>query len=132
MSSVHRSIVAFHSGSGRHEGLDTGVDVMNVDEGLGSRDDFEARVKRELLGLDQQLVARLVLHLRAGDFASALIDGRPAKELSQLLQSPLPPESTRAPPPSPEMDSGVDAMDVSGQQLLMPFGMESMEGCSRH
>ena len=111
MASVHRSIVAFHSGSGQRDGLETGVDAMNVDEGPGSRDDFGARVRRELLGLDQQLVARLVLRLRAGGFASTLMDARPAKELSQLLQSPLPPEGTRAPPPSPELDRGVDAMD---------------------
>ena len=117
MASVHRSIVAFHSGSGSHEALDTGVDAMNVDEGPGSRDDFGARVRRELLGLDQQLVARLVLRLRAGGFASTLMDARPAKELSQLLQSPLPLEGTRAPPPSPEMDSGVDAMDVTPDLL---------------
>jgi hypothetical protein len=115
MASVHRSIVAFHSGSGRHEALDTGVDAMNVDEGPGSRDHLGARAKRELLGLDQQLVARLVLRLRAGGFT--LMDARPAKESNQLLQSPLPPEGTRAPPPSPEMDSGVDGMDVSPDLL---------------
>jgi len=45
---VHRSIVAFHVGSSRrHEGLDTGVDAMNVEEGPGSRDYSGAR---ELLG----------------------------------------------------------------------------------
>ena len=90
MASVHRSIVTFRAGSERHEDLDTGVDAMNVDEGLGSRDDLRARVKRELLGLDQQLVAPLALRLCAGGSASTLMDARPAKELSQLLQSPLP------------------------------------------
>ena len=79
MASVHRSIVALHAGSGRHEGLDTGVGAMNVGDGPGSRDDLWTRVKRELLGLDQQLVARLVLRLRAGGFASMLMDARPAK-----------------------------------------------------
>ncbi|KAH9069353.1 hypothetical protein EDB83DRAFT_2374695 [Lactarius deliciosus] len=107
MASVHRSIVALHaeSESGRHEALDTGVDTMNVDDGPGSRDNSVARVK-ELCGLDQQLVARLVLRLRAGGFASTLMDARPAKVPSQLLPSPIPLEGTRAPPPSPEMDSG--------------------------
>jgi len=115
MASVHRSIVAFHAGSSRrHEGLDTGVDAMNVDEGPGSRDNLGAR---ELLGLDQQLVARLALRLRAGGLASTLMDAHPAKELSQLLPSPIPLEGTRAPPPSPEMDSGVDAMDVTPDLL---------------
>ncbi|KAH9053735.1 hypothetical protein EDB87DRAFT_1650039 [Lactarius vividus] len=119
MASVHRSIVALHaeSESGRHEALDTGVDTMNVDNGPGSRDNSVARVKRELCGLDQQLVARLVLRLRAGGFASTLMDARPAKVPSQLLPSPIPLEGTRAPPPSPEMDSGVDAMDVTPDPL---------------
>jgi hypothetical protein len=117
MASVHRSIVALHAGSGRAEALDVGADVMSVDDGPGSRDNVVARVKRELYGLDQQLVARLVLRLRAGGFASTLMDARPAKELSQLLPSPIPLEGIRAPPPSPEMDSGVDAMDVTPDLL---------------
>ncbi|KAI9436232.1 hypothetical protein H4582DRAFT_463442 [Lactarius indigo] len=119
MASVHRSIVALHaeSESGQHEALDTGVDVMNVDDGPGSRDDSVARVKKELCGLDHQLVARLVLRLRAGGFASTLMDVRLAKEPSQLLPSPIPLEGTRAPPPSPEMDSGADAMDVTPDPL---------------
>jgi hypothetical protein len=117
MAAVHRSIVALHAGSRRHEALDVGADTMNVDDGSGSRDNVVTRVKRELYGLDQQLVARLVLRLRAGGFASTLMDARPAKELSQLLPSPIPLEGTRAPPPSPEMDSGVDAMDVTPDLL---------------
>ncbi len=119
MASVHRSIVAFHaeSESGRHEASDTGVFAMNVDHGPGSRDNLVARVKKELRGLDQQLVARLVLRLRAGGFASTLMDARPAKASSQLLQSPIPLEGTRAPPPSPEKDPGVDAMDVTPDPL---------------
>jgi hypothetical protein len=114
MASVHRSIVALHAEgeSRRHEALDAGVDAMDVDDGPGSRDSLVARVKKELRGLDQQLVARLVLRLRAGGFASTLMDVRPAKTSSQLLQSPSPLEGTRAPPPSPEMDSGVDAIVV--------------------
>jgi hypothetical protein len=72
---------------------------------------------KELRGLDQQLVARLVLRLRAGGFASTLMDARPAKVLSQLLPSPIPLEGTQAPPPSPEMDSGVVAMDVTPDLL---------------
>jgi hypothetical protein len=104
-------------GADGHEALDVGADVMSVDDGPGSRDNVVARVKRELYGLDQQLVARLVLRLRAGGFASTLMDARPAKELSQLLPSPIPLEGTRAPPPSPEMDSGVDAMDVTPDLL---------------
>ena len=118
MASVHRSIVALHAGSRRHEALDPGVDAMNVDDGPGSRDNLGARVKKELCGLDQQLATRLVLRLRAGGFASTLMEARPAKESSQLLQSPLPLEGTRAPPPSPERDSGVDAMDVT--PVLLP------------
>jgi hypothetical protein len=120
MASVHRSIVALHaeSESRRHEALDVGVDAMIVDDGPGSRDNSVARVKKELRGLDQQLVARLVMRLRAGGFASTLMDARPAKASSQLLlQSPSPLEGTRAPPPSPEMDSGVDAMDVISDPL---------------
>ncbi|KAH8992180.1 hypothetical protein EDB92DRAFT_1858423 [Lactarius akahatsu] len=119
MASVHRSIVALHaeSESGRHEALDTVVDAMNVDDGPGSRDNSVARVKMELCGLDQQLVARLVLRLRAGGFASTLMDARPAKVPSQLLPSPIPLEGTRAPPPSPEMDSGVDAMEITPDLL---------------
>ena len=70
---MHRCIVTFHAGSGRHEALDTGGEAMNVDEGPGPRDDLGARVKRELLGLDQQLVANLVLRLRAGGFTSTLM-----------------------------------------------------------
>jgi len=116
MASVHRSIVALHAESSRHGALDTGIDAMSVDEGPGSRDVLVARVK-ELRGLDQQLVARLDLRLRAGGFASTLMDARPAKMLSQLLQSPIPLEGTRAPPPSPEMDSGVDAMDITPDLL---------------
>lgn len=126
MASVHRSIVAFHAGSRRHEALDTGVDAMHVDGAPGSRDSLVvARVKKELRGLDQQLVARLVLRLRAGGFASTLMDARPTKELSQLLPSPLPLEGTRAPPPSPEMDSGVDAMDVTPDLLPASPAMSS-------
>ena len=117
MASVHHSIVALHAGSRRHEALDAGADAMNVDDGPGSRDVVVARVKRELCGLDQQLVARLVLRLRAGGFVSTLMDARPAKELSQLLPSPIPLEGTRAPPPSPETDPGVDAMDVTPDLL---------------
>lgn len=119
MASVYRSIVALHAESEcrRHEVFSAGVDAMNVDDGPGSRDNLVARVKRELRGLDQQLVARLVLRLRAGGFASTLMDARPAKASSQLPQSPSPLEGTRAPPPSPEMDSGVDAMDVISDSL---------------
>ncbi len=112
MASVHRSIVALHAAR-RNEALDTGVDSMNVDDGPGSRDDLVTRVKMELRGLDQQLAERLVSRLRAGGFASTLMDVRLAKETNQFLQSRMPPEGTRAPPPSPEMDSGVDAMDVT-------------------
>lgn len=117
MASVHRSIVALHAGSRRHQALDVGADAMNVDDGPGSRDNVVARVKRELYGLDQQLVARLVLRLRAGGFAFTLMEARPAKALSQLLPSPIPLEGIRAPPPSPEMNSGVDAMDVTPDLL---------------
>lgn len=120
MASVHRSVVALHaeSESRRHEASDAGVNAMDVDDGPGSRDNLVVRVKKELRGLDQQLVAHLALRLRAGGFASTLTDARPVKESSQLLPSPVPLEGTRAPPPSPEMDSGVNAMDVTPDPLL--------------
>jgi hypothetical protein len=115
MASVHRSIIALHveTECRRSVAVDTDVDAMDIDDGSGSRDAMVARVKEELRGLDQQLVARLAQRLRTGGFSSTLVDASPAMIAGQLPPSCVPQEGTRAPPPSPEMETGVCAMDVA-------------------
>jgi hypothetical protein len=119
MASVHRSIIALHveTQNGRNSTTDTGVDAMDVEEGAVGRGMAVVRAGEELYGLDQQLVARLAQRLRTGGFASPLMDASLAMENDQRLRLHVPQEGTRAPPPSPEMDSGVHAMDVTPDPL---------------
>ncbi|KAF8471559.1 hypothetical protein DFH94DRAFT_696417 [Russula ochroleuca] len=119
MASVHRSIIALHveTQNTRNTTLDTGVDLMDVEGEAVGRGTAVARAGEELHGLDQQLVARLAQRLHMGGFASPLMDACPAMENDQQLQLHVPQEGTRAPPPSPEMDSGVYAMDVNPDPL---------------
>jgi hypothetical protein len=115
-ASVHRSIVALHveTECRRSVTLDTGLDSMDIDDGSGIRDAMVARVREELRGLDQQLVVRLAQRLHLSGCASTLMDASPAKiENRHLPLSRVPQEGTRAPPPSPEMETGRDAMDVT-------------------
>ena len=123
MASVHRSIIALHTEtpSGRRVHVDMGADVMDVEGGSGSNDAVAARARERLCGLDQQLVARLADRLCAGGFASALDANL---ETESDLRSPLhvPQEGTRAPPPSPEMEPGVYAMDVTPDPLPVSLG----------
>ena len=125
MASVQRSIVALHveTRNSRKVTTDTGVDAMDVEDGLVGGAMVVARTREELCGLDQQLVARLAQRLRTGGFASPLMDASLAMENDGQLRLHVPQEGTRAPPPSPEMDSGVYAMDVNPDPLpvsLMP------------
>ena len=117
-ASVQRSIVALHveTPNSRNVTTDTGVDAMDVEDGLvGGM--AVARTREEMCGLDQQLVARLAQRLRTGGFASSFMDASSVMENDQQLQLHVPQEGTRAPPPSPETDSGVYAMDVNPDPL---------------
>lgn len=128
MASVHRSIIALHveTQNTRNTTMDTGVDSMDVEEELAGRGSAVARAREELHGLDQQLVARLAQRLHMGGFASPLMDASPVMENDQQLQLHVPQEGTRAPPPSPEMDSGVYAMDVNPD----PLPVSLMSSCA--
>ncbi|KAI9453736.1 hypothetical protein F5148DRAFT_1288946 [Russula earlei] len=119
MASVRRSIIALHeeTQSRRIVNVDTDVIAMDVEGGSGSGDVVVTRVGEELYGLDQQLVERLAQRLRMGGFNSASMDTSAMMETDQRLQSHLPQEGTRAPPPSPEMEPGVYAMDVTSDPL---------------
>jgi hypothetical protein len=114
MASVHRSIIALdvETRNSRIVATDTGVDVMDIEKGHVGRG-----AREELHGLDQQLVARLAQRLRSGGFSSPLMDARLAIKNDRRVELHVPQEGTRAPPPSPEMDSGVCAMDVTPDPL---------------
>ncbi len=119
MASVHRSIIALdvETRNSRNVSVNTCVDTMDVEDGPVGRGMVVAGVGEELHGLDQQLVARLAQRLRSGGFVSPLMDASLAMENDQQVQLHVPQEGTRAPPPSPEMDSGVYAMDVAPDPL---------------
>jgi hypothetical protein len=119
MASVHRSIVALHveTRNSRIVTMGTGVDAMDVEEGHVGRSMAGVGWREELDGLDQQLVARLAQRLRSGGFCSPLMDASLAIKNDQQVELHIPQEGTRAPPPSPEMDSGVNAMDVTPDPL---------------
>jgi len=128
MASVHRSILALHveTRNSRNLTVDTGVDAMDVEDGHIGRVMAGAGAREELHGVDQQLVARLAQRLRSGGFSSPLMDASLAIKNDQQLELHVPQEGTRAPPPSPEMDSGVYAMEVTPDPLpvsLMPSCM---------
>ncbi|KAH9956123.1 hypothetical protein BGW80DRAFT_1257902 [Lactifluus volemus] len=115
-ATVHRSIVALHVETECRQSvtLDSGLDSMDIDDGSGIRDAMVERVREELRGLDQQLVVRLAQRLHLSGCASTLMDATPAMiENRHLPLSCVPQEGTRAPPPSPEMETGRDAMDVT-------------------
>jgi hypothetical protein len=128
MASVHRSIIALHAETQnrRHVNVGTGVGAMDVEDGSGSQDVTAARATEDLSGLDQQLVAQLADRLYAGGFASPLVDANLETNLEteRSLRLPLhvPQEGTRAPPPSPEMEPGVYAMDVAPDPLPVSLG----------
>lgn len=131
MASVHRSIIALHLETQSRRGVttDTSVHAMEIEDGSGSRDTVVvARAREELHGLDQQLVGRLAQRLRTGGFTSTLMDASPATETDQRPLLHIPKEGIRAPPPSPEMDSGVYAMDVTPD----PLPASLMPSCTRH
>jgi hypothetical protein len=115
MASVHRSIVALHveTRNSRIVSVGTGIDVMDVGDGRAGR----GTAGEEHHGFDQQLVARLAQRLRSGGFSSPLMDSSLAIKNDQQVEFHVPQEGTRAPPPSPEMDSGVYAMDVTPDPL---------------
>ena len=117
-ASVHRSIIALHveTRNSRVATTDTGVDAMDVEKGHVGRDMAVVGAREEFHGLDQQLVARLAQRLRSGGFSSPLMDASLAMKKDQQ-ELHVPQEGTRAPPPSPEMDSGVYAMDVTPDPL---------------
>jgi hypothetical protein len=119
MASVHRSIIALHveTQNSRNVTTNTDVDDMDVEERAAGRGMAVVKAREELCGLDQQLVAQLAQRLRTGGFASPLMDASLATENDQQLRLHVPQEGTRAPPPSPEMDSGVYAMDVTPDPL---------------
>jgi hypothetical protein len=119
MASVHRSIVALHveTRNRRIVIMGTGVDAMDVEEGHVGRGMAEVAAREELHGLDQQLVARLAQRLRSGGFCSPLMDASLAIKNDRQVELHVPQEGTRAPPPSPEMDSGINAMDVTPDPL---------------
>ncbi|KAI0270285.1 hypothetical protein BGY98DRAFT_1010837 [Russula aff. rugulosa BPL654] len=119
MASVHRSIIALHVET-RNSGIvavDACVDPMDLEEGHVGRDMVVVGAREELHGLDQQLVARLAQRLRCGGFSSPLMDASLAMKNDRQVELHVPQEGTRAPPPSPEMDSGVYAMDVTPDPL---------------
>ena len=125
MASVHRSIIALNveTQSTRSVNTDMDVDAMNVEDGSGSKPTVvAARAREELCGMDQELVARLAHRLYAGGFASSLMEANLVTESE--IRPPLhgPQEGTRAPPPSPEMDPGVYAMDVIPDSLPASLG----------
>lgn len=119
MASVHRSIIALHVET-RNSGIvtmDAGGDPMDLEEGHVSRAMAVVGAREELHGLDQQLVARLAQRLRCGGFSSPLMDASLAMKNDKQVELHVPQEGTRAPPPSPEMDSGVYAMDITPDPL---------------
>lgn len=124
MASVHRSIIALHTETQnrRRVHVDMGADVMDVEDGSGSKDAVAARAREDLYGLDQQLVARLADRLCAGGFASALMDANLETVSDLRLPLHVPQEGTRAPPPSPEKEPGVYAMDVTPDPLPVSLG----------
>jgi hypothetical protein len=119
MASVRRSIIALHveTRDSRIVTMDKGVDAMDVEKGHVGRGMAGVGAKEELHGLDQQLVTRLAQRLRSGGFSSPLMDASLAIKSDQQVELHVPQEGTRAPPPSPEMDSGVYAMDVTPDPL---------------
>src|SRR5258708_7965986 len=119
MACVRRSIIALHveTRNSRNVTMDTGVDVMDIEEGPVGRGMEGAETRGELGGMDRQLVTRLAQRLRSGGFASPLVDASLAIEDDRQVRLRVPQEGTRAPPPSPEMDSGVYAMDVTPDPL---------------
>jgi len=125
MASVHRSIISLHveTQNTRSVNTDMGVDTMDVEDGSGSKDSAVARARVDLCGTDQQLVARLAHRLYAGGFASPLMEANLATTESEIRPPVhVPQEGTRAPPPSPEMDPGVYAMDVTPDPLPASLG----------
>lgn len=119
MASVHRSIIALHVET-RNSGIvtmDTGVDPLDAEEKDVGRDMAGVGAREGLHGLDGQLVARLAQRLRSGGFSSPLMDSSLAIKNDERVQLHVPREGTRAPPPSPEMDSGECAMDVTPDPL---------------
>ena len=121
-ASVHRSIVALHVEAQSRRSVNMGVDAMDVEDGSGSRDVAVARAREDLCGLDQQLVERLAHRLCTGGFASPFMDAILAPEDDLLPPPRVPQEGTRAPPPSPEMDQGLYAMDVTPDRLPPSLG----------
>jgi hypothetical protein len=119
MASVHRSIIALHveTQNRRRVNVDTGADAMDVEDDSGSKDVAAARTREDLYGLDRQLVTRLADRLCAGGFASPLMDANFETESDVRLPLRGPQEGTRAPPPSPEMEPGAYAMDVTPDPL---------------
>ena len=119
MASVHRSIIALHveTRNSRIVTMDAGVDPMDLEEGHAGGSMAVVGAREELDGLDQQLVARLAQRLRCGGFSSPLMDASLAMKNDQPVELHGPREGTRAPPPSPEMDSGVHAMDITADPL---------------
>jgi len=118
MASVHRSIIALHAVTQSRPSVNLDTDTaMDVEDGSGFRDVVVAGVKEEFPGMDQELVTRLAERLRTGGLSSALMDTSAVTKDDQRLQSYVPREGTRAPPPSPEMEPGVYAMDVTPDPL---------------
>jgi len=119
MASVHRSIIALHAEprNSRIVAMDTGVDTLDVEEKHVGRDIAGVEAREELDGMDQQLVTRLAQRLRSGGFSSPLMDPSLAIKNDQQVRLHIPQEGTRAPPPSPEMDSGVYAMEITPDPL---------------
>ena len=119
MASVHRSIIASHAEArnSRIVTMGTGMDAMDVEEGLVGRGTAEVGTREGLHSLDEQLVTRLAQRLRSGGFSSPLMDASPAIKNDQQVELRVPREGTRAPPPSPEMDSGECTMDVTPDPL---------------
>jgi hypothetical protein len=119
MASVHRSILALHveTRNSRIATMDTGVDAMDVEDGHIGRVVAGVGAREELHSLDEQLVARLAQRLRSGGFSSPLMDTSLAIKNDPHVELHVPQEGTRAPPPSPVMDSGVYAMDVTPNPL---------------
>jgi hypothetical protein len=123
-ASVHRSIIALHAETQniRRVHMDMGADAMDVEGGSGSKDVVAVRAREDLYGLDQQLVAQLADRLCAGGFASPLMDANLETESDLRLPLRVPQEGTRAPPPSPEMEPRVYAMDVTPDPLPVSLG----------
>ncbi|KAH9961038.1 hypothetical protein BC827DRAFT_351769 [Russula dissimulans] len=121
MASVHRSIAALHAEtqSRPNVNVDTHVVAMDVEDGSSCRDVVVTGAKEELSCMDQELATRLAERLRTSGLSSALMDtsASAVTEDDQRPRSYVPQEGTRAPPPSPEMEPGVYAMDVTPDPL---------------